>query len=146
VSPGSNHVRCWHLLLLAAQNAGNGYLAADHFFGDFLIFAGRRERRWRFSCGSNVIYKQAEINRKGNPPGLQGIQAHAFRVATTAASVSGQRNLPLSKATGDCPFYLADLAVIDQKQETGSAGGQTATSPVSAKRQRARLAKNGPRN
>jgi hypothetical protein len=40
VSPDSNHVRRWHLLPVAAQNAGNGYLGADHFFGDFLIFAG----------------------------------------------------------------------------------------------------------
>jgi hypothetical protein len=44
-----------------------------------------------------------------------GRQVHQFRISTLCRfGIRQEEALPLSKSTRDCPFCLAELAVIDQ--------------------------------
>jgi hypothetical protein len=54
----------------------------------------------------------------GNPLGLQSVQEHAFRITMICGfGVRPEDALPLSRATRDCEFCLAELAVIEQRQQ-----------------------------
>jgi hypothetical protein len=54
----------------------------------------------------------------GNPPGLRGIRAHAFRVtALCGFGIRQEDSLSLSEGKRDCRFCLDELAVIERRQQ-----------------------------
>jgi hypothetical protein len=65
-----------------------------------------------------IVSKSGTRHIVGNPPGLRGILAHAFRTTTLCGfGVRSDEALPLSKATRDCEFCINELEVVERRKQ-----------------------------
>jgi hypothetical protein len=69
-----------------------------------------------------IVSRSGTRHIVGTPPGFGPIRAHGFCTTTVCGcGIRPEEALPLSEATRDCEFCLRELAVIEQREDTGRA-------------------------